>query len=177
MELTPEADARVRAAIAQAETTTATVLNRRGPELLSVRKFVAAWDALDPAARWWIQCHLADAAPDAEPADLDPGAAARAFLDESAGKQGERPDVLPMKVAVRELFVAFVEAGGAAEVGNRAHRAAAHIAPHPACQFVARHLLRLFPGAFSDGMEGAERRADSYLRELSGRDRLPTRKK
>lgn len=176
MELTADAEARVRAAIAQAEATAATVKHRREVETRGAERFAAAWDALQPEARWWIQCQLAERAGEAEPGDLDPGVAARLFLAESAGRQGETHDAAPLRAAVRELFAVWVESGGIAEVGNRAHRRTAEQPDHPTCVFVADHLLRLFPDRLASAF-AARQRADTYLRELDRRGELATREK
>lgn len=177
MELTPAAEGRVRAAIAQSSAEADTIRHRRTDVVQGVERFAAAWEALGPEARWWVQCELAERAGDVEPADLDPGAAARALLDESAGKQGERLASIPIKAAVRELFEAYVEATGMSEIGNRAHRTAKEQPAHPSCSFIAEHLLRLFPDTFGVDRRTAERRVDTYLHELSRAGQLPSRKK
>ncbi|HKX80112.1 MAG TPA: hypothetical protein VJM34_16475 [Novosphingobium sp.] len=177
MELTPEAEERVRSAIDGASVDLSFLHHRRKAETKGVAKFVAAWEALEPEAKWWIQCELSNQHNKEEPAAFDPSLAAQALLSESLGKQGERPEVWPVKAAVRELFAIFVEDNGPAEVGNRAHRESEGKAPHPACRFVGFHLVRLFPDVFGQDRATAERRADSYLRELNARNELPTRKK
>jgi hypothetical protein len=177
MELTAAAEARVRAAIAQASAEAETIRHRRTDVVQGVKRFASAWEALAPEARQWIQAELAEQAGDVEPADLDPGAAAHALLDESAGKQGERLASIPVKVAVCELFAAYVEGGGKPEIGNRAHRSREERPPHPACTFIAENLLRLFPGTFGMDIRTAERRADTYLHELARGGQLGSRKK
>ncbi|QTH23419.1 hypothetical protein HRJ34_07940 [Rhizorhabdus wittichii] len=142
-----------------------------------IDKLIAAWNALPAEAQWAIQCKLADRAEDADPSDLDLGLVARATREAISGKQGERIHILPIKAAVRELFSAYVEAGGRQEVGNRAYRAMENKPSHPACQFVAEHLLRLFPEEFGDDVAMAHRRADSYLRNLAENGEISTRKK
>lgn len=176
MELTPASDARVRDAIERARTDSDALLALRSEAVRKgVERLAQAWDALHPAARDWLESAAEHGLP-TDGAQANPGEAARAFLGHYKGKQGERPQSAAMRVAAQELFAAYVEAGGIAEVGNRAHRQAVEIGEHPACEFVAEHMLRLFPRELGS-LSTARRRADSYLRELDASFAIPTRKK
>lgn len=178
MDLTREAEARVQDAVRRAQEDAEALLILRTPAVMKgVERLASAWERLHPAARQWLEAAAEQGLPaDASGKPVGVGTAALAYLQHHRGRRGERVHSAVFRSAVQELFAAYVESGGVAEVGNRAHREASNLDAHPACAFVAGHLMRLFPGEFRD-LSTALRRADSYLRELDTASQIPTRKK
>lgn len=176
MELNPENEARVRDAIERARADADALLLLRSEKVMKgVERLAMAWEALHPAAQGWLEAAAEHGLP-TDGSRADAGQAARAFLEHHKGKQGERPRSSAVWVAAQELFATYVETGGVPEVGNRAYRERAEIDEHPACEFVAQHLLRLFPDELGD-LVTARRRADSCLRAMDADSEIPTRKK
>lgn len=176
MELTPDARGRIQLAVKSAEADVVALrFVREGGSLKAVERLLAAWDDVHPEAKQWIKEHLGESGV-SERSLPDVGTAARAWLSQYRGRQGTRIDSWPLKVAVQQLFVEWVDAGGIPEVGNRGHRREVEKRDHPACEFVAKYLLEMFPEQVPD-RPTALRRADTYLRDLARHDQLPTRKK
>ena len=183
MELTSEELARVRAAIQDGR-----AAEVHGPQYrrilhdsssLNLRRLATLWSEMREDERDLIRFGLAEKAGVADPWALDVGTVASEYVAMFKGVRGEAVQVPGLRAAVKILWQIWREAGNSPRLGklDRPMYDDEPKTAYPACSFVARQLLILFPEHFARTKDATQRKraaeikADSQLRELVSRER------
>lgn len=140
----------------------------------SLRALLDLWENTNVEVRDMVMYALAVRA------GIEPTAVTEAFdlgvviRDERESIRGRRGPAIPgLPEAVETLFAVWVERGGSPTIGNLSRSRDAGKEVYPACNFIAPHLLELFPDARAFGalderqrLGEAQRKADTQLRKL-----------
>jgi hypothetical protein len=183
LELTPEQFVRVQDAIKEGRFLEAEAPVYRAimqeEHTKGLRRLASAWSKMSEDQQDLIRFGLAQRASVDDPWLLDLGVVAAEYLNSFKGVRGSAVRVPGLRAAARELWQIWKEAGKPSKLGklNPFAYGDKPKSAYPACDFVARSLLRLFPDHFSKIRDPEQQiwaatvAADSQLRELVSRER------